>query len=230
MKISFREESTIDYPGEFGVILFSPICNFNCGFCHNHELINDVENSINLNFLLKELESKARGRWYTAVCISGGEPCLQPGLIEFIKKLKNINLKVKVDTNGSRPDVLKELLDVVDYVAMDIKAPKEKYNEITRVNVDMNKVEESIKLATQFPIYDFRTTVLPFFTKEDIIEMGKWITGLIGTKAKKWTLQQFIPENVKDETYKKMLPTDKEKVKEFAEVLKDYAEEVVVRV
>jgi|APSaa5957512622_1039677.scaffolds.fasta_scaffold29355_2 pyruvate formate lyase activating enzyme len=238
MKIAFREESTIDYPGEYGVILFTPGCNFRCGFCHNAELIGDVDNNIDLDFILKEISVRARGGWYTAVCISGGEPCLQPGLLSFVEKLKEIGLKVKINTNGTYPSVLKSLLDAgVDYVAMDIKASPEKYKSIVRVDsFDMAKVEESINLVVQFPKYDFRTTVLPFYSKEDVVRMGKWVSGIVGglggggEKVKKWVLQQFRPDAVKDEEYNKMKPTSKEKMEEFGEVLRSYAEEVEVLV
>jgi len=232
MKISFREESTIDYPGEYGVILFTPGCNFRCGFCHNSDLIGDVDNSIDLDFILNELGVRFQGGWYTAVCISGGEPCLQDGLIDFVKKLKEIGLKVKINTNGSCPAVLQDLLDAgVDYVAMDIKASPEKYKKMVGVdNVDMAKIEESISTVVRFPKYDFRTTVLPFYEKEDIEKMGRWVSNVIGEKAKKWVLQQFRPDNVKDGEYRGMKPTSKEKMGLFKSVLEEFADEVEVLV
>ncbi len=231
MKISFREETTIDYPGKFGVIVFTSGCNFKCGFCHNYELIDGVDNEIDLDFLLKDLEVKAQEGWYKAVTISGGEPCLQNGLIEFVKKLKELGLSVKIDTNGSRPDVLRELSDVgVDYVAMDIKSPKGKYNEITGVEVDIEKIEESIRLVEQFPNSEFRTTVLPFYSKSDIEEMGKWVKGIVGSKVKLWTLQQFLPEKTRDVEYREMSPSSKEKLDKFGELMKEYADEIRVLV
>jgi len=232
MKIAFREESTIDYPGEYGVILFTPGCNFRCGFCHNAELIDDVDNSIDLDFILNELSVRYRGGWYTAVCISGGEPCLQSGLVDFVKKLKDIGLKVKINTNGSCPLVLRELLDAgVDYVAMDIKASPEKYKFMAGVSgVDMAKIEESISIVVRFPRYDFRTTVLPFYEKEEIEDIGRWVSRIIGRKVKKWVLQQFRPEEVKDFEYRGMKPTSVDRMREFAEVLRGFADNVEVLV
>jgi len=229
MKISFREETTIDYPGEFGVIVFTPGCNFKCGFCHNFELIDGVVNEINMELFLKDLEVKAQEGWYKAVTISGGEPCLQEGLVDFVKKLKSIGLKVKIDTNGSRPSVLRELLDVgVDYMAMDIKAPLGQYSEIAEVDVDMDKIEESIKLVEEFPNSEFRTTVLPFYEMSDLEEMGRWVSGVLGCKAKVWTLQQFLPDKTRDAKYREMSPTAREKLEEFKLVMEKYVEDVRV--
>jgi len=229
MKISFREETTIDYPGKFGVIVFTPGCNFKCGFCHNFELINGVVNEIDMELFLKDLEVKAQEGWYKAVTISGGEPCLQEGLVDFVKKLKSRGLKVKIDTNGSRPNVLKELLDIgVDYIAIDIKAPLGRYSEIAEVDVDMDKIEESIRLVDCFPKSEFRTTVLPFYEKEDISKMGEWVMGVLGCKPKLWTLQQFLPDKTRDDSYRAMSPTSKEKLEEFKSVMEKYVEEVRV--
>jgi len=231
MKISFREETSIDYPGKFGVIVFTSGCNFKCGFCHNYELIEGINNELNKDILLNELKTRTKGGWYKAVTISGGEPCLQEGLIDFVKELKKLKLKVKVDSNGSKPEVLKKLLEVgVDYVAMDIKAPKEKYKDIAGVKVDINKIEESIKLVDKFPNSEFRTTVLPFYSEKDIKEMGEWVYSVSGKKVKLWSLQQFNPEDVRNVEYGKMVPLSREKLGEFKSLMKKFADEVRVLV
>lgn len=230
MIISSREESTIDYPGKFGQILFAPGCSFRCGFCHNPDLFTE-KNKIDLDYLLKDIGTKAKGGWYKAVCISGGEPTLQDGLVDFTIKLKQLGLLVKVDSNGSRPKVIQELLDSnsVEYLAMDIKAPFEKYNEITSVEVDIEDIKKSIELVKQFPISEFRTTVIPNLTKEDFDIMGRQVTedenGEI-KKVKIWGLNQFVPEFAYKDEYKRMIPKEKDELNEIVELMKKYAEEV----
>jgi len=232
MKIASREETSIDYPGKFGQILFTPKCNFRCGFCHNPELIEDSTNGLDLNALFKDLKIKTEGGWYRSVCISGGEPTLQPDLPEFVKKLKELGLSIKVDTNGSNSEMLQKLLEegCVDYVAMDIKAPKQKYIEISG-SKDRNlleKIDKSIEIVKKFPIYEFRTTVLPFLTKKDLEEIGSWISKNGKEKVKFYTVQQFSPERTLDSKYEKMKPKLKEEIEEIGELMKKYAKEVRV--
>jgi len=232
MKIASREETSIDYPKKFGQILFTPKCNFRCGFCHNPELIDDSASGLNIESLIKELKIKADGGWYRSICISGGEPTLQPDLPEFVKKLKELGLSIKIDTNGSNPEMLQRMLDegYADYVAMDIKAPRDKYLEISN-SEDLKllkKIDKSIELVKKFPIYEFRTTVLPFFTEEDLEKMGKWISKDGKEKVKSYTIQQFSPERTLDPEYEKMIPKLKEEIEGFGELMKKYANEVRV--
>ena len=232
MKIASRQETSIDYPKKFGQILFVPRCNFKCGFCHNPELINGPTSELNIDSLIKELKIKVDNGWYRSVCISGGEPTLQQDLPEFVKKLKDLGLSVKIDTNGSNPEMLQQFLDegIVDYVAMDIKSPKEKYLEISNCE-DLNlleKIDKSIEIVKKFPVYEFRTTVLPFFTKEDLESMGKWISKDGKEKIRLYTIQQFSSKRTLDPKYKKMIPKLKEEIEEIAEFMKEYADEVRV--
>ena len=150
MIICAREETSIDYPGKFGQILFTSGCNFRCGFCHNPELITGENNQIDLDSLLKDLKARVKGGWYQAVCISGGEPTLQKDLPEFVKKLKELGILVKIDSNGSNPEMLQILLEQgnVDYVAMDIKSPREKYISVIGVDTDLKKIDKSIDIDT----------------------------------------------------------------------------------
>jgi len=232
MKIVSREETSIDYPGKFGQILFTPGCNFRCGFCHNAELIGGPISELNLNALFKDLKIKAQGGWYRSVCISGGEPTLQKDLPEFVKKLKQLGLSVKLDTNGSNPEVLQRLLKEgnVDYVAMDVKAPKEKYKEISKFKGKnlLEKIDKSIKIVKKFPFYEFRTTVLNFFNKNDFEEIGKWISNKGKNKARLYTLQQFINKKCLDKNFEKMIPKTKQEIEEIAELMKKYVDDVRV--
>jgi pyruvate formate lyase activating enzyme len=230
MKIASRQETSIDYPKKFGQILFVPKCNFRCGFCHNPDLINGPTSELNLELLFKDLKTKADGGWYRSICISGGEPTLQEDLLEFVKKLKQLGLNVKIDTNGSNPEMLHKLLDEgsVDYVAMDIKAPRQKYKEITNCkDIDLlEKLDKSIEIIKKFPVYEFRTTVIPFFNKQDFEEIGKWISKSGAVRL--YTLQQFVRKKCLDKEFEKLKPKTKQEIKEIAELMKKYADDVRV--
>ena len=229
--ISSQQETTIDYPGKMAIIVFTPGCNFKCKFCHNPELVFGETGKIDVNILLKNIENRKNAGWYEGVCISGGEPTLQEeGIYNFTKKLKSLGLLVKLDTNGSNPELLKKLIgeDLVDYIAMDIKSDKEKYKELIDVDFDIEKISESIKIIKETLNYEFRTTVLPCFTKEDIEEIGKWVSDNMENKVKLFSLQQFVPKNTLDPEYMKLSPTPKERIEEFAAIMNKYAENVRV--
>lgn len=232
MKIASRQETSIDYPKKFGQILFVPKCNFRCGFCHNLDLINGPTSELNLELLFKDLKIKVHGGWYRSICISGGEPTLQEDLPEFVKKLKQEGLNIKIDTNGSNPEMLKRLLEegCVDYVAMDIKASKQKYKEIINCNDEniLEKLDKSIEIVKKFPVYEFRTTVLGFFNEQDFEEIGKWISNNGKEKVRLYTLQQFVNKKCLDPKYEKIIPKTKKEIGEIAELMKKYAEEVRV--
>lgn len=204
MIISSKQESSVDYPGKFGQILFTSGCNFLCDFCHNPELIFE-KNQLDLNKILNDLKIKFESGWYSGVCISGGEPTLHNDLPEFIKKIKKIGLSVKLDTNGSNPDMLLYLLKekLVDYVAMDIKSPIYLYQDVIGkkvFNIEEN-IKKSIKIIQQFPDYEFRTTIIPiirengkisWMTTAEVENIGKLIYELTGYKYHKYFLQKFI--------------------------------------
>jgi pyruvate formate lyase activating enzyme len=191
----------IDYPGCIAATVFTVGCNFLCPYCHNPELVDPVkikkqpkisEQEI-LNFL------KSRQGMLEAVCITGGEPTLYPDLPDFIKKIKKMGFLVKLDTNGSSPTMLEKLLKekLVDYIAMDIKAPLEKYKEIVGREVILENIQESTELTKQAPDYEFRTTILPkLYNRKDILSIGRWLQG-----AKKYYLQQFQPQKTLDKAY-----------------------------
>jgi pyruvate formate lyase activating enzyme len=191
MKIGgFQKTSLLDYPDRISAIVWVSRCNFRCPFCYNKNLALGTaelfpEDEI-LSFLSKRKEQ------LEGVVISGGEPLLQEDIVDFIEKIKKLRFPVKIDTNGAFPEKLGELLEkqLVDYVAMDVKAPRGKYREIVGVDVDISKIEESIDLIkNKAPAYEFKTTFIPnFLKKEDIIEIAKWIEG-----ADAYYLQQFKP-------------------------------------
>ena len=188
----------IDYPNRVAALIYTPLCNFRCPFCHNSELV--LPEKIRELQLIPENDIlyflREREKFLDALCITGGEPTLQDDLPRFIEWVKRIGLLVKLDTNGSRPEVLKELFDnhLLDYVAMDIKGPTNQYDELAGVHVDLDAVRRSIKLIIdRAPDYEFRTTAAPTITTKDIEDTVELVQG-----AKRYFLQQFVVPTDKD--------------------------------
>lgn len=181
MKILGLQKLTLlDYPGKTACTVFTAGCNLRCPFCHNAMLVTDIDESqeIEKDDVLKFLKSR-RGL-LDGVCITGGEPLLQRDISDFVKAIKELGFLVKLDTNGTFPDKLQELIsqNLVDYVAMDIKNCKEKYAETTGIiDFDVSPIEKSIEILKNSTIsYEFRTTVVKeFHAEEDIIKIGQWI-------------------------------------------------------
>ena len=166
----FVPVSLCDYPCRVAAVIFTQGCNFRCPFCHNGGLIPDDAAATSGDEVLRFLER--RRRVLTGVVVSGGEPTLQPDLIDFCRTLKSLGYAVKLDTNGSRPDVLAALLaeGLVDYVAMDVKAPASAYDRLTGVRTPMARLWESMNLvaASGLP-HQFRTTyVQPLLSADDL--------------------------------------------------------------
>jgi len=224
MKIAgVQKFSLIDYPGKISAIIFTQGCNFRCRYCHNPELVDPklftdtLDEDLILSFLSKRF-GKLDG-----VVITGGEPLLQHYLIEFVEKVKEMGYLVKLDTNGSYPEVLERLLtkNLIDYIAMDIKSPLEKYRNVVRRDVCTKKIKESITIILNSNIdYEFRTTIVKdILTKEDLIRIAKLIRG-----AKRYVLQEFVmSEKILDKSFasnakcfsKDELNTIKDKVKKY---------------
>jgi pyruvate formate lyase activating enzyme len=190
----FIDISFVDWDGKISAVLFLPSCNFRCPFCHNVNLVlySEKLDTIPFEYIADQLETQ-KG-WADGVCITGGEPTLHNILPELCSKIKKMGFMVKLDTNGTNPTMLKELLDMklVNYVAMDIKAPltNEKYSRATGVNAEklLENVKESIRLLMESDIdYEFRTTVVPsIHTLEDITQICLSLKG-----CKKYVLQKF---------------------------------------
>lgn len=186
----FQRLSLIDYPDKVCAIVFTQGCNFRCGFCHNPELVigrnrERLEERDFFDFL------KKRHGKLDAVTITGGEPTLHSDLPEFLKRIRDLDFLVKLDSNGTNPEMLKKIIDkkLVDYLAMDIKAPLEKYEKIICQKIDLKKIKESINLIINSNIdYEFRSTILPtLHNEEDLIQMAELIKG-----AKNYFLQSFV--------------------------------------
>ena len=196
----FQKFSLIDYPGKICAIVFTQGCNFRCPYCHNPELVKPslFGKTIPEEEIFSFLE-KRKGK-LDAVEITGGEPTLQKDLVDFIQRIKEIGYLVKLDTNGSNPEILEIIInhELVDYIAMDIKAPLEKYKEVTHSAISPEKIKRSIRVIMNSDIkYEFRTTVVKSqLSKEDIINIGKLIEG-----AELYILQKFIPSKTLDPNF-----------------------------
>ena len=197
MQINGLQKMTLlDYPGKIACTVFLGGCNFRCPFCHNGELLDAGAESCMDEQELLDFLSKRRGL-LDAVCISGGEPTLQKELPELLKKIKQLGYLTKLDTNGSRPEIIKAMVSqkLLDYVAMDIKNCPERYARTAGATVQMERIEESIRYLLEDHVdYEFRTTVVAQLHDPDAIErMGTWVTSLAGgKKAKRWFVQPFV--------------------------------------
>jgi pyruvate formate lyase activating enzyme len=226
----FIETSLVDWDGKIVCVVFLPGCNFRCRFCQNMGLIDHPEKykQIPESRVLEYLDGHKD--FIDGVCITGGEPTIHKdkGLTEFIKKLKKKKFLVKLDTNGSDPAYIKDLVHqkLVDYIAMDIKSPLEAYGKTANVKVDVNKIKESIDFLKSGEVEsEFRTTIVPtLFGIEEIEDAAKLIAG-----AKKYALQQFEPDNCDDIEMKKLKPADNDSISEMMDIAKRYVKNVVYR-
>ncbi len=192
-----QKVSLIDYPGKISAIIFTQGCNFRCPYCHNPQLVDPklyrpcLFSKDILDFL-----AHRRGK-LDAVTITGGEPTLQEDLIPLIQKIRKMGFAVKLDSNGSRPDVLAHLLKdkLLDFIALDIKAPLDKYSQVVKVQMDTGAIAQSVRLVIQSKIpQEFRTTVVKsMLTQKDILAIAKEIAG-----AKRYALQRFQPAQTLD--------------------------------
>ncbi len=192
--------SLIDFPGQVAAIVFTQGCYFRCPYCHNPELVLPeqfgpmIEEETVFDFL------RARIGKLDGVVVTGGEPTMQNDLPKFIRRVKDLGMLVKLDSSGVRPDVLQTLFDakLVDYVAMDIKAPLPKYEEVVQVRVELEAIRRSISLVMQSGVdYEFRTTLVEgLLTPDDVRAIGEDICG-----AKRYYLQKFVSTKAVDRSY-----------------------------
>ena len=217
--------SLLDYEDFVSVVLFTPKCNFRCPFCHNGKTVLESDVEIDFDEILSYLQT--RKGLIDAVVITGGEPTLMSELKERIIKIKELGLRVKLDTNGSNPEVLKDLVNskLLDYVAMDIKNSMNEYPRTCGVRkVDENKLKESINYLLENNVdYEFRTTLVKeFHSEESIKEMSELIKG-----AKRLYLQKFVDrEGVLQPGLHEVSQEEAEK---YASLLRDSVKEVNLR-
>jgi pyruvate formate lyase activating enzyme len=225
MKFSgYQKTSLIDYPNKVASVLFTPGCNLRCGFCHNWRIAVDPQPPFLQEATALDMLEK-RKRYVDAVVITGGEPCMHKELPKFLAKLKERGFAVKLDTNGFFPDVLEECLGSVDYVAMDVKTSPAKYPRLgAKDTVGLLRTAEILKTG-KVP-YEFRTTMVPdLVTAEDAVCIGEIVKG-----AKTLALQQFVPDDTLDKSFQVLRPCAPEVIQSFADAMRKYAENVILRV
>ncbi len=221
-----QKMTLIDYPRKVAATVFTVGCNFRCSFCHNPELVHGSQLIVHSNKQSEKLVEeffeflKTRQGKLDGVCITGGEPTLQPDLIEFIARIKKMDFAVKLDSNGTRPDILRELFEkkLVDYVAMDIKASLDNYQKVCGTKIDLERIKLSVDLIRNSGVdYEFRTTVVPgLHTVGEFKDVAKWLAG-----SKKYILQKYEDNGkILDETLTKRIAgkeIDLEKIKKIME-------------
>ena len=228
MKIGgIQKTSLIDYPNKVCAVFFASGCNFRCPYCYNPELVFNKTELINEKWIYNFLEK--RKNYLDAILLSGGEITIQPDFIEFVKRIKQYGYLVGIETNGSKPDAIKKLIDsrLTDFIAMDIKSDLETYEKVACARLDKGKIKKSVELIKDSNVdYEFRTTVVPgLFNEETAIKIGAWLNG-----SKKYVLQQF--NNDKDminKSFKRKKPYTVDKLKKFKEILEPYIKDVRIK-
>jgi len=230
MKVAgFQKFSLIDYPGKISAIIFTQGCNFRCPYCHNPGLVDPklfsdtLDEDLILTFLSKRI-GKLDG-----VVITGGEPLLQHDLTKFIERVKGMGYLVKLDTSGIYPEILERLLDknLIDYIAMDIKAPLGKYPNVVQTDVCTDKIMKSITIILNSNIdYEFRTTVVKnLLTEDDLICIARLIRG-----AKRYVLQKFVMSKILDGTFASNAKSFfEDELNAIKDKVKKYVSECIIR-
>jgi len=227
--------SLIDFPGRIATVLFTSGCNFRCPYCQNSGLVLHPESLPEIApAQIFQLLERRRGL-IDGVVITGGEPTLQRGLDDLLREIKELGLATKLDTNGYRPQVLRELLErgLLDYVAMDIKASPAKYSLAAGVPIDIRRIEESIRLILSSGVeHEFRTTVVPgIVAPGDIEEMARLIAGGEGNErgCQRYVLQQFRPRSTLDPRFSEVTPYPAQTLLEMARAAEKWVGRVEVR-
>ena len=233
MTISGLQKMTLlDFPGKVACTVFLQGCNYRCPFCHNSELLEGPGDPVMSREELLAFLKKRVGL-LDGVCISGGEPTLTPGLKDLMQEIKAMGYAIKLDTNGSRPAVLKDLVasDLVDYVAMDIKNAPSRYPQTCGVSrLDLAAIEESIAFLVSGPVdSEFRTTVVsPLHDVSSMEEMGRWLHNTAGGKPiEKLFLQPFVDRDTV--AFSGLSTPESTQIQAFAELLKPFVLQVSVR-
>lgn len=229
--VGLQKLTLLDYPGQVACTVFLGGCNFRCPFCHNGQLLENASAVMTTEELLTFL--KGRKGILDGVCVTGGEPTLNPELRELLRRIRELGYLIKLDTNGYRPDVLKCLVGdgLVDYVAMDVKNSPSRYSQTVGLErMDLDKIEESISfLLTGAVNYELRTTVAePLHDEESIKEMAGWLLDLgSGRKIRQHFVQPFVDRETV--LMGGLAAPNDEKLAKFAEILRQCAEKVELR-
>jgi pyruvate formate lyase activating enzyme len=217
--------SSKDFPGHVSSTVFLGGCTFRCPFCHNADLVlrPEVFPLMPLDLFLAYLDS--RKGWLEGICVTGGEPLLSEDLEDLVRVVRERGLLVKIDTNGSLPARLEKLVldGLVDWIAMDVKAPLERYSEVVGVAVRVEDIARSAEIVRRSGLkYIFRTTVVPtLLGREDIRKIGIWLEG-----AEVFQLQQFVPHDTIDPSFLEVKPYPREEFVMLQEIARPYFKEV----
>ncbi len=227
--VGFSKTSLLDWDGMVAAVIYLPGCNMRCPFCHNRELVlesakmEEVPRELIEEYLLENAE------FLDGVVVSGGEPTIHPDLPELLRWLRSLGTRIKLDTNGTNPEMLNDVIraGLVDYVAMDLKAPlDEAYSRLVGCPAPLEEIKRSIEILMTSGIdYEFRTTMVPTYLSPDDYER---MAAYVGT-ARKLALQHFSPRNTIDPNLTVINPLPEEKVRAIAERCKPYVRKLVIR-
>ncbi len=231
MEIAGLQKLTlIDYPGKLACTVFLAGCNFRCPWCYSKELVLPEEIKKQPKISEKEFFNflKKRKGLLEGVVLCGGEPTIFKNLPNFAKKIKKLGFSVKLDTNGSNPEMIKEMINkhLIDYVAMDVKLPKEEYSKVFFDKTKVEDINESINILKKGKVgFEFRTTVVPTIHKKgDILKIVHWIR-----PASKYFLQNFRAEKTIDPGFEKIKPYPREFLLEIIKTIAPFFETCEVR-
>ena len=226
-----QKMTLLDFPGKVACTVFLQGCNFRCPFCHNSQMLTGnpppvMETEAFFTFL------KSRQGLLDGVCVSGGEPALRPELPEFLARIKALGFFVKLDTNGSRPEVLKSLVSkgLVDYVAMDVKNSPALYAQTVGLQTNLAAIEESLRFLMEDTVaYELRTTlVTPLHDATALQDMGQWLAHLVpGTLPRQLYLQRFVDRETV--LFAGLSTPEEEDVRRFADILTPCVQQVSIR-
>lgn len=230
--VAVNKFTMLDFPGKIAAILFTSGCNLRCGYCHNPDFVlSSKVKQLNSHLIpfeaIKNFLTERKG-FLDGVVISGGEPTLHAGLLPFLKKIREIGLLIKLDTNGYNPEMLKKLFHekLLDYVAMDLKTDFSQYHRVSPGTDNTKQIEESKQVIMDSGLpYEFRTTVWPEHHTLDLLQtMGEKIQG-----AQRWALQRFRPDRVLNPEFEKISSFAPLELTKFHEPLKGYVDYLEIR-
>lgn len=229
---AFIKNSLLDWDGKVVCVVYLPGCNFRCPFCHNMDLVLTPENLKNVEFEEVADYIKQNISFIDGICVTGGEPCRHEDLTSFLTKIRTLKVMVKLDTNGSYPERLKEIigLNLIDYAAMDIKAPLERADYFKACGIENNEIISKVKksiaiLMTSNIDYEFRTTVVPgLHTKKEILQIAAAIKG-----AKKFALQNFSNYKTLNPDLERVKPYLSGELEQMSQALGNFVKKCVIR-
>lgn len=229
MKIGgFQELSLIDYPEKISSIIFTQGCSFRCPFCYNPSLVNCSAKEIPEKEIISFLEK--RKNFIDAVVVCGGEPTIHQDLPDLCRKLKKLGFLVKLDTNGTNPEMMQKLADekLIDYIAMDVKTSFAKYEKAAGIKADISKIKKSIEIARKLGNYELRTTCVPGLVAEkDLLEIAKYLKQ--NNANKNFFLQQFRPKGLLSKRFENLKPYSDSDLERLRKRLEPFFDRIEIR-